>query len=121
MKKATILLLAITCAVSIFSCSNKGGSTLPLLPADDANPPTFSSVPLSGTTLNGLSELTITFSEPVRRADDMAGYNLDGPGLGSLSLTSVTQDNDYTYTLDLDGTPGNGVLFLSLLDVTDKA
>ena len=38
-----------------------------------------------------------------------------------MSLTSVIQENDYTYTLNLDGEPGNGALFISLLDVIDSA
>ena len=94
--------------------------------------PSVSSVsPVDGTRLNALNNVTVTFSEKIRKSDgaavDSSCFRISGPGAGTLyanpAPTADATEKIYTLTTgDTTHNPGNGsvVLDISRIVTTEK-
>jgi hypothetical protein len=68
-----------------------------------------------------LNTLVLSFSEPMKNADDVANYPNPTGGGNSLSVTSVNKINSQTYQLNLTGAAGTGSVVFNVAALKDLA
>lgn len=67
-----------------------------------------------------LSDLVLTFSEPMLNAGDKKNYpNPTGSGVGQLTISSITKISDLSYQINLTGTLDFGPIVFDLSALTD--
>lgn len=81
--------------------------------------PTQSAVPASGSILNSLTTIDVTYSKQVTGADVLGNYALSGAGMGSLNISSAALLSGNTYRLSLSGTPADGTITITISNVAD--
>ncbi len=81
--------------------------------------PTQSAAPPSGSILNSLTTIDVTYSKQVTGADVPGNYALSGAGVGSLSISSAALLSGNTYRLGLSGTPADGAITITISNVED--
>lgn len=86
---------------------------------DSENPYISDIYPPEGSTLNSLEYIDVTYSEPVLGADVLNNYTLNGSGLGSLSISNITNLSDNKYRISLSGSPSDGEVTLTINNITD--
>lgn len=76
--------------------------------------------PMNPTAQSSLSSFTITFSEPMKNADQKSNYpNPTGSGSNGMTITSVGKMDDRNYQVILNGTPSAGNVTFDLGALTD--
>ncbi|MFO1524950.1 MAG: Ig-like domain-containing protein [Turneriella sp.] len=94
----------------------------------DTEAPTISatspaSAAIGGTTTpaqSSLASVTVTFSEPMKNADDVKNYpKPTGPGAAALNVVSITKIDDRSYTINLSGNVGGGAVDFDLRALMD--
>ncbi|MCB1147789.1 MAG: Ig-like domain-containing protein, partial [Leptospiraceae bacterium] len=97
------------------------GSTALNFTGDTVNPTITSSSTASGSTINALTSLDITYSRAVNGGANLGNYSLSGTGVGSLAITSVTNISGNVYRLVFSGSPVNGSIQISISGISAAA
>ena len=83
------------------------------------NPVSTATMP-TPTALNSLSSFTITFSEPMKNADQKSNYpNPTGSGSNGMTIASVSKIDDKNYQVIMSGTPIGGTVAFNFGALTD--
>lgn len=110
--------LTVTLSNIFDTAGNPLGTSLYSFTLDNSTPSVLAS-PASGSTLNALTTLDLTFSEAVNGATNVNNYLINGTGAGTLQVTGANLLSGTTYRLTLGGSPGNGSFTVTLANIAD--
>lgn len=124
-RKLIIRSLTIFATLAVVQCSGKTVDRLGLEVANrtlvDSFAPTQTALPANGALLGSLTQVDITYSEPVQGAATVGNYVWSGAGLGSIASASVVNISGNTFRLTVTGLVSNGALVLTIQNIVDAA
>jgi len=94
-------------------------STLFLL--TDVDPPKFTAMPPESLKQRRLAKTEISFSKPVRGADQIANYSIEGEGGADLKIQTIERKTADRYTIKFVGEIADGTVRLRFKNILDAA
>lgn len=89
--------------------------------ADNTAPTIQILSPNTGSTIDPIPSIDITFSEPVLNATTTSNYVISGAGANTLTISSATSIGGNSYRIGLSGSPIVGEVVFTLNNITDIA